>query len=204
MMVGVRAALAIKIGAGTLATAAVLALAFVFWPTVKPERISAKPAVEQPVFVVSNVQKLPAPATSVAATPVADPIVDKQSLGQLAVALKTQAVKTGPGLAVTPVSAPAAAPANREAEDCFAHGLVALAKGNVAAARRWLEHAADEGETRALLALGDAYNPSLLSRLGVLGAHGDPALARDYYNRAVAAGLSGAKDRLASLEPGAD
>ena len=200
MMVGARAALAIKMGAGTLATAAVVVLGIVFWPTVKPERISAKPAVEQPVFVVSNVQKPAAPTTSVAAKPGAEPTADKQGLSALAAALKTQGLRPSAAPTTTLVNAPA----NREAEDCFAHGLVALAKGNIAAARRWLEHAAEEGETRAFLALGDAYNPSVLTRLGVLGAHGDPAQARDYYNRAVAAGLTGAKDRLAALEPGAD
>ncbi len=62
------------------------------------------------------------------------------------------------------------------------------------------QQAADEGENRAYMVLGDAYNPAMLTRLGVLGAPGDAALARDYYNRAVAAGLTGARDRLASLE----
>jgi hypothetical protein len=206
MMVGARAALAIKIGASSLASLAVVTLAVVFWPTVKPQRIGARPAVEQPVFVVASALKPPAPPTSVAATPVAEPVADKQSLNTLATALKSQGLRAGVAPAPVASATPAApvSPANREAESCFAHGLIALAKGDIAAARRWLEHAADEGETRAFLALGDAYNPAVLPRLGVLGARGDAAQARDYYNRAVAAGLSGAKDRLASLDPGAD
>ena len=37
----------------------------------------------------------------------------------------------------------------------------------------WLERAADLGDARALLALGDAYNPAMLARFGVLYAPGD-------------------------------
>jgi len=44
-----------------------------------------------------------------------------------------------------------------------AQGLVALAGGDVAAARAFLERAADAGDARALLVLGDAYDPGTLT-----------------------------------------
>jgi hypothetical protein len=202
MMVGARAAMAIKTGAGLLATFAVVGLGVAFWPNVKAQRVSGKQAVEQPVFVTSGITRsLAAPPPTVSATPVAMQTADKTKLDQLATALKS-----GPKPSATPAASamPAMASSNPDARDCFARGLVALAKGDIAAARRWLEHSAEMGENRAYMALGDAYNPSILTRLGVLGARGDAVLARNYYNRAVAAGLSGAKDRLASVDSGAD
>jgi len=200
MIAGAGATLALKVGAGTLAGLAVVGLGLVFWPTVKSERLGGKPAVEQPVFVTASVPKVAMAApTTVSAKPVATPTADKASLDQLASALKTQATKPS---ASAPSPQPAAS-ANSEAEACFGRGLSALAKGDIAAARRWLEHAADEGENRAFMALGDAYNPAVLTRLGVLGAPGDASLARSYYNRAVAAGLDAARGRLAWLDTSA-
>jgi TPR repeat protein len=178
----------------------------VFWPTVKADHIGGKPAVEQPVFVTASAPKLAMATPATVATPVAAPTADKASLDQLASALKTQTAKPAPSpspAAPAPATSAPPASANSEAEACFGHGLAALAKGDVASARRWLEHAADEGENRAYVALGDAYNPAVLTRLGVLGAPGDPALARSYYNRAVAAGFDAARGRLAWLDTNA-
>lgn len=207
MIGGARAALALKIGAGTLAGLAVVGLGLVFWPNVKLDHIPAKSAVEQPVFVTATTPKVAAvapPATT--ASPVAELTADKASLDQLASAIKTKVVKPAPAMttsaappAAPPISAPPAN-ASRDAETCFGRGLAALAKGEIAASRRWLEYAANDGETRAFMALGDAYNPAVLTRLGVLGAVGDAALARDYYNRAVAAGLDAARGRIAWLD----
>ena len=206
MIAGAGATLALKVGAGTLAGLAVVGLGLVFWPAVKAERIGGKPAVEQPVFVTASVTKVAmAGPTTVSAKPVAVATADKANLDQLASALKTQATKPTPSpVAASPAaSSSPAASANSEAEACFGHGLAALAKGDIAAARRWLEYAADEGESRAFVALGDAYNPAVLTRLGVLGASGDASMARSYYNRAVAAGLDAARGRLAWLDTSA-
>ncbi len=220
MIAGARAALVVKLAASVVAAGAVVALGMAFWPTLKAGRVAAKSAVEQPVFVnmtpkastaapaqpavVVAAKTAPAPAVMPAAVApaiaapaaVSPPISpEKAGLDQLAAALKGQTIKP------QPASAPKA---NSEAEDCFARGLVALAKGDIAAARRWLEQAAQEGETRALMALGDAYNPAMLTRLGVIGAPGDATTARDYYNRAVDAGLPQARERLAALTPKSD
>jgi TPR repeat protein len=86
-----------------------------------------------------------------------------------------------------------------DARRLCAAGLIALAKGDIAAARALLRRAAEAGDPRALMALGDTYDPTTLSRLGALGLKGDEKLARTYYSRAAAAGVGGARERMASL-----
>jgi hypothetical protein len=49
------------------------------------------------------------------------------------------------------------------------------------------------------MALGDTYDPTTLARLGALGLKGDEATARNYYARALAAGVGGARERIAAL-----
>ena len=53
-----------------------------------------------------------------------------------------------------------------------------------------LKRAVDAGDARALLVLGDAYDPTTLTRLGAIGVKGDASRARDYYQRAREAGLA--------------
>jgi TPR repeat protein len=77
---------------------------------------------------------------------------------------------------------------------------VALARGEVVEARAFLERAAEAGDARALLVLGDTYDPSTLARLGAIGIKGDVARAHDYYARAREAGLDAARPRLAAAE----
>ncbi len=49
------------------------------------------------------------------------------------------------------------------------------------------------------MALGDTYDPTTLARLGAVGLKGDGATARDYYSRALSAGVGGARERIAAL-----
>jgi TPR repeat protein len=86
-----------------------------------------------------------------------------------------------------------------EGRKLFAEGLVAFAKGDIATARAFFVSAAAAGDARALVALGDTFDPATLTRLGVVGLKGDEAKARDYYSRAVSAGAPGARERVASL-----
>ena len=93
----------------------------------------------------------------------------------------------------------ASAPASEAARRLCAQGLVALASGDINGARLYLERAAEGGDTRALMALGTSYDPATLARMGALGIKGDPAKAREYYNKALAAGMGAARERLAAL-----
>jgi hypothetical protein len=103
------------------------------------------------------------------------------------------------GLELTPLNASLTGP-NDEMLRLRAQGLVALAGGDVAEARAFLERASEAGDARALLVLGDTYDPTTLARLGAIGIKGDVARARDYYARASEAGLSAARPRLAAAE----
>jgi TPR repeat protein len=139
------------------------------------------------VFVVQTVA---APATQKSAQATAHAIA-KEALSKLASALR------GPSVDQTPIALldiPI-----QEARRLCAEGLIEFAKGDIAAARAFLKRAAENGDARALMALGDTYDPATLSRLGVLGLKGDEAVARSYYSRALAAGVGGARERIASL-----
>ncbi len=76
---------------------------------------------------------------------------------------------------------------------------MAFANGDIAGARAFLKRAAEAGDPRALVALGDTYDPTTLIRLGAVGVKGDEAAARNYYSRALAAGVGGARERIAAL-----
>jgi hypothetical protein len=191
----------VKAGAGLLAGVIAGGLGFAFWPRVEPSVLSLRPAVEKPVFVVATEPARPAPApapsTIVAAAP-GEGSGDKNSLVKLAAALRSD-----------PAAPQGAAPLTRglkfgapgeQAVSFFALGLVALADGDVAGARAFLERAADEGDTRALMVLGDTYDPATLTRLGAVGIRGDAGRARDYYARALAAGVGAARQRIAALD----
>ena len=166
---------------------------FACWPRLEPSALNVKAAVEQPVFVKPPVAvaALKAPATT------AQPIA-KDAIGKLASALRDQPSGAS---ATRKAAAPArtlAIPIDDGRRLC-AEGLVAFAKGDIATARAFFVSAAEAGDARALVALGDTFDPATLTRLGVLGLKGDGAKARDYYARALAAGATGARERLAAL-----
>ncbi|HEY1782331.1 MAG TPA: hypothetical protein VGG79_18220 [Roseiarcus sp.] len=159
------------------------------WPRLEPSAAHVKAAVEQPVFVT----QLPAPSGRKG--PMVQSIA-KDAVGRLALALRAestahaqQAGSPGAALAI-PID---------EGRRLCAEGLVAFAKGDIATARAFFVSAAEAGDARALVALGDSFDPATLTRLGVIGLKGDGAKARDYYARALAAGAGGARERLASL-----
>ena len=149
-----------------------------------------KAAVEQPVFVT------PLPAPPATRAPMVQAIA-KDAIGKLALALRAQPTALRAQQAGSPGAA-LAIPINEGRRLC-AEGLAAFAKGDIATARAFFVSAAQAGDPRALVALGDTFDPATLTRLGVIGLKGDGAKARDYYARALAAGASGARERLASL-----
>jgi hypothetical protein len=197
----------VKAGAGLLAGIIAGGLGFAFWPRVEPSVLSLRPAVEKPVFVVATEPARPAPApapapsTTVIAAPVSlEASGDKTVLVKLAAALRSDtaapqaAAPLAHGIALK-IGAP-----GEQAASFFALGLVALADGDVAGARAFLERASDEGDTRALMVLGDTYDPATLTRMGAVGIRGDAGRARDYYARALAAGVGAARQRIAALD----
>src|SRR5262249_19535583 len=74
-----------------------------------------------------------------------------------------------------------------------------LAQGDIANARRYLEHAADARDAGALLMLGGTYDPNVLQKMGVIGLAPDLEKARTLYTRAAELGSREASQRLAAL-----
>lgn len=74
-----------------------------------------------------------------------------------------------------------------------------LAQGDLATARRVLEHAALAHGARAALLLGATYDPDGLRKMGVVGMRPDLEKAHMWYKRAVEFGSSEASQRLAAL-----
>jgi hypothetical protein len=193
--------LLIKAGAGLCAGLLAGSLGYAFWPRIEPAAVSARPAVEKPVFVVASAPPRTAPAT------LAAPAVDKTSLDRLEAAshLKpSSSPESSPAQTTTVRGAPEAAPKgsapSEEAARFCAHGLIALADGDIARSRAFLERAAEAGDSRALMVLGDTYDSATLTRLGAVGIRGDAARAHDYYARALAAGVVAARQRIAALD----
>ena len=157
-----------------------------FWPRIEPSSASLKAEVEQPVFVS---QTIAAPAPK--APPATGHAIAKEAIDKLAHALRGQSVDTTPIASLTiPID---------DARRLCAEGLIAFAKGDIASARAFLKRAAEGGDARALMALGDTYDPTTLAHLGALGMKGDGGVARSYYSRALAAGVGGARERIAAL-----
>ena len=174
-----------KIVAGLIAGCFAGALVVAFLPRIQPSAASQRAAVEQPVFVAQPVVLLKEKPAA-AAHPIA-----KEAINKLASALRAPPMTSAPIVSLSiPID---------EARRLCAEGLVAFAKGDIAAARAFLKRAAEGGDARALVALGDSYDPATLARLGAVGLKGDEATARDYYSRALAAGVGGARARIASL-----
>jgi len=166
------------------------AVSLAYWPQVQPATVAARPVVEQPQPVARS----------------APDALEKSALDKLALALRDAQPNAAPaadgptrGLALTATNVDFSAPSD-DARRLRAQGLVALAGGDVAAARAFLERAADAGDARALLVLGDAYDPGTLTRLGAIGVKGDESRAREYYQRANDAGLAAARQRIAATE----
>jgi len=151
-----------------------------------------KAAVEQPIFVTQIAAPSKQAATALAALP-----IDKLAIGKLSTALRDQPSASRQQAASSPAAA-LAIPID-EARRLSAEGIVAFAKGDIATARAFFVSAAAAGDARALVALGDTFDPATLNHLGVVGLKGDEAKARDYYARAAAAGATGARERIAAL-----
>ena len=167
-------------------------LVLVCRPRLEPTALTAKAAVEQPVFVTP-----PAAAAKPKGLTHTAQAIAKDAIGKLASALRNPSAAPG-RLAAGGLGAKLAIPID-DARRLCAEGLAAFAKGDIATARAFFVSAAEAGDARALVALGDTFDPATLTRLGVVGLRGDAAMARDYYERALAVGATGARERLASL-----
>jgi hypothetical protein len=79
-----------------------------------------------------------------------------------------------------------------------AKGLIAI--GDIAPARLLLERAADAQEPSAALLLAQTYDPAVLGTQDMRSITPDPAMARDWYQKAARLGSMDARQRLAQMQ----
>ena len=82
----------------------------------------------------------------------------------------------------------------------LARGDWLLATGDITAARLLYERAADAGEARAAVRLGQSFDPVYLDDPQLRGLHGDPDMAVFWYRHARDLGATGVASRLKKLE----
>jgi len=82
----------------------------------------------------------------------------------------------------------------------LARGDWLFATGDVASARLLYERAADTGEARAAVRLGETFDPVYLDGSHLRGFHGDPDMAVFWYRHARDLGATGVASRLKKLE----
>src|SRR5262249_31320046 len=75
-----------------------------------------------------------------------------------------------------------------------------LEQGNVGAARKMLDQAAEMGSSEALFGLAETYDPRLLSERQTFGTQSDISKARELYSKALVGGIGEAKARLDALQ----
>jgi len=71
--------------------------------------------------------------------------------------------------------------------------------GDVISARLFYERAAEAGDGKAALQLGETYDPAFLERAGIAGIRSDRAIARHWYQQASKLGVSEAQMLLNSM-----
>ena len=98
------------------------------------------------------------------------------------------------------VLAPPLPPEERErALGLHAKGQELLERGQVYAARKLFERAAEIGLAQSAVALAATYDPDELNKLRVVGLQPDAAAARKWYEKARELGAAEASDRLRRL-----
>src|SRR5262249_51470979 len=81
----------------------------------------------------------------------------------------------------------------------YTKGQELLERGQVYAARKLFERAAEIGFAQAAVSLAATYDPEELSKMRVMGLPPDPAAARKWYEKARELGAVEATDRLRRL-----
>jgi hypothetical protein len=172
---------------------------------------SAPPPVTPPRQTVAAVTAASAPV-AVAATPAQASLpAQLPSRDEIALALKTAHQSQAPAEVQQPAAAAAAVapvsiapPARRMDSDELAalmsRAKAFLASGDIPPARLLLERAAEAQEASAALMLAQTYDPTVLGTQDIRNITPDPALARNWYQRAAQLGSADAQRRLSQLQ----
>jgi TPR repeat protein len=96
-------------------------------------------------------------------------------------------------------TAQGSAPTQKQIEDLIERGNTLLRTGDFASARLFYIQAARAGSGKAATAVAWTYDPDVLDRMGVIGSHGDPAKALEWYRKAVSLGDEAAAEPMHRL-----
>ena len=185
-------------------------------PAQPPQRV-ASVAAPEPRIAAPEAQAVyrPRPAEAAAAAPAmaapakpAEMAYNSQPSREDIQAAYQSALKgQGQVAAVAPVAPPPqpAAPAARRMDADELAGLLKrarslLAVGDISAARLLLERAADAQEAEAALMLGTTYDPLVIGNQDMRSITPDPAMARQWYQKAAALGSADARRRLSQIQ----
>jgi TPR repeat protein len=176
-------------------------------------RSAPPPPVTPPQQTVAAAAAASASAAMAATPAQASLPAQLPSRDEIALALKTahqnqppaevqQSVAAVAPVAVTPAAV--APPARRMDSDELA-ALISRAKaflesGDIPPARLLLERAAEAQEASAALMLAQTYDPTVLGTQDIRNITPDPALARNWYQRAAQLGSADAQRRLSQLQ----
>jgi TPR repeat protein len=118
----------------------------------------------------------------------------------LVVAAAKEATGAGTSDRASPAPVPKMDPGKREwALRLHAQGSEQLQRGNVYAARKFFELAAEAGLAQSAVAVASTYDPDELARLNVVGLQPDAEAARKWYEKARELGAAEATERLRRL-----
>jgi type II secretory pathway predicted ATPase ExeA len=147
--------------------------------------VTPPPAVAAPTAPapVQTTLLEPPPSKAMAPTPAPAPVVAQPP--------RPPAPKTEP--------AQGSAPTQKQIEDLIERGNTLLRTGDFASARLFYVQAARAGSGKAATAVAWTYDPDVLDRMGVIGSHGDPAKALEWYRKAVSLGDEAAAEPLRRL-----
>ena len=168
-------------------------------PALQPgPRTPAAPQPHGDALATTSPAEEPHPAAAPRETPAADAPATTPEPPRLA--SPTLAPPPHEAAAATPAvpASPAAEPPRRPPADpallagLLRRGDALLALGDVSAARRFFERAAEAGSAAGARAAGRTHDPAVLAALGVRGIRPDPEAAAAWYRRA---------DALAAQEP---
>jgi hypothetical protein len=182
-------------------------------PAQPPQRVATVTAPE-PRIAAPEAQAVyrSRPAEAAAAAPTVAPPANSNAYASQPSREEIQAayqsaMKGGQVAAVAPVAPPPqpAAPAVRRMDPDELAGLLKRAKsllavGDISAARLLLERAADAQEAEAALMLGTTYDPLVIGNQDMRSITPDPAMARQWYQKAAALGSADARRRLSQIQ----
>ena len=85
-------------------------------------------------------------------------------------------------------------------KDMAEQAAKAIIEGDIPGARQFLERSIASGDKQSLLALGETYDPVMLSAMKIKDIRGDVLKARELYEKARKSGIRLAGKRLAALK----